>query len=274
MRLKQIKLAGFKSFVDPTTVTLPSNRCAVVGPNGCGKSNIVDAVRWVMGESSAKQLRGENLADVIFNGSNSRKPTAVATIELIFDNSDGRIGGEYAAYAEISLRRQVTRQRSSLTSIGGFSGWGGIIYTLTHLGALWNDPSLLHEAEGLARFISPLIRQDRQFDIVGGAAGCIAALLSLHDTGHSPTALKAPEEFLDTDPARGTVAWRRRMPRRPPWSTLPALEFRLTSTQAHVARRGSAHFSRDSLFCGRILQMSRRHMRTWRRARNHQKPMR
>ncbi len=113
MRLKQIKLAGFKSFVDPTTVTLPSNRCAVVGPNGCGKSNIIDAVRWVMGESSAKQLRGENLTDVIFNGSNTRKPTAIASIELIFDNRDGRIGGEYAAYGEISIRRQVTRDSQS-----------------------------------------------------------------------------------------------------------------------------------------------------------------
>ena len=119
MRLKQIKLAGFKSFVDPTTVTLPSNRCAVVGPNGCGKSNIIDAVRWVMGESSAKQLRGENLTDVIFNGSNSRKPTAIASIELIFDNRDGRIGGEYAAYAEISIRRQVTRDSQSAYFLNG-----------------------------------------------------------------------------------------------------------------------------------------------------------
>jgi chromosome segregation protein len=119
MRLKQIKLAGFKSFVDPTTVTLPGNRCAVVGPNGCGKSNIIDAVRWVMGESSAKQLRGENITDVIFNGSNTRKPTAQASIELIFDNGDGRIGGEYAAYAEISVRRQVTRDAQSNYFLNG-----------------------------------------------------------------------------------------------------------------------------------------------------------
>ncbi len=119
MRLKQIKLAGFKSFVDPTTVTLPGSRCAVVGPNGCGKSNIIDAVRWVMGESSAKQLRGENLTDVIFNGSNTRKPTAQASIELIFDNSDGRIGGEYSAYAEISVRRQVTRDAQSNYFLNG-----------------------------------------------------------------------------------------------------------------------------------------------------------
>ena len=119
MRLKQIKLAGFKSFVDPTTVTLPGNRCAVVGPNGCGKSNIIDAVRWVMGESSAKQLRGENLTDVIFNGSNARQPTAVASIELIFDNSDGRIGGEYAAYTDIAIRRQVNRESQSHYFLNG-----------------------------------------------------------------------------------------------------------------------------------------------------------
>ncbi|MFL2523419.1 MAG: chromosome segregation protein SMC [Candidatus Azotimanducaceae bacterium] len=119
MRLKQIKLAGFKSFVDATTVTLPGNRCAVVGPNGCGKSNIIDAVRWVMGESSAKQLRGENLTDVIFNGSNTRKPNNAASIELIFDNSDGRIGGEYAAYADIAIRREVSRDGQSNYLLNG-----------------------------------------------------------------------------------------------------------------------------------------------------------
>jgi chromosome segregation protein len=109
MRLKHIKLAGFKSFVDPTTVSFPSNLCAVVGPNGCGKSNIIDAVRWVMGESSAKNLRGESMSDVIFNGSNSRKPVGQASIELIFDNSDGTLKGEYAGFNEISIRRKVTR---------------------------------------------------------------------------------------------------------------------------------------------------------------------
>ncbi|WP_222908382.1 chromosome segregation protein SMC [Pseudomonas sp. DNDY-54] len=109
MRLKSIKLAGFKSFVDPTTVSFPSNMAAVVGPNGCGKSNIIDAVRWVMGESSAKNLRGESMTDVIFNGSNTRKPVTQASIELIFDNSDGTLTGEYAAFAEISIRRRVTR---------------------------------------------------------------------------------------------------------------------------------------------------------------------
>lgn len=113
MRLKCIKLAGFKSFVDPTTVTFPSNLCAVVGPNGCGKSNIIDAVRWVMGESSVKQLRGESMSDVIFNGSGGRKPVGQASIELVFDNSDGSLGGEYASYSEISIRRTVARDGNS-----------------------------------------------------------------------------------------------------------------------------------------------------------------
>ena len=119
MRLKCIKLAGFKSFVDPTTVNLPGNLCAVVGPNGCGKSNIIDAVRWVMGEISAKHLRGESMADVIFSGSGTRKPVAQATIELIFDNSAGKLGGEYAAYAEISVKRRVSRDGQSTYFLNG-----------------------------------------------------------------------------------------------------------------------------------------------------------
>ena len=119
MRLKSIKLAGFKSFVDPTTVNFPSNMCAVVGPNGCGKSNIIDAVRWVMGESSAKNLRGESMADVIFNGSVNRQPVGQAMIELVFDNSEGRVGGEYASYAEISTRRLVTREGQSEYFLNG-----------------------------------------------------------------------------------------------------------------------------------------------------------
>ncbi|MCC5793342.1 MAG: chromosome segregation protein SMC [Chromatiales bacterium] len=109
MRLSRIKLAGFKSFVDPTTIYLPSNLVGIVGPNGCGKSNVIDAVRWVMGESSARNLRGDSMEDVIFNGSAARKPVGTASIELFFDNSDGAIGGQYAQYAEISLRRVVSR---------------------------------------------------------------------------------------------------------------------------------------------------------------------
>jgi chromosome segregation protein len=113
MRLQAIKLSGFKSFVDPTLVPFPSNLCAVVGPNGCGKSNIIDAVRWVMGESSVKTLRGESMTDVIFNGSSTRKPVGQASIELLFDNTEGRLGGEFAAYTEISIKRQVNREAQS-----------------------------------------------------------------------------------------------------------------------------------------------------------------
>jgi chromosome segregation protein len=113
MHLKNIKLAGFKSFVDPTTVPLTKNLIAVVGPNGCGKSNIVDAIRWVMGESSAKTLRGESMADVIFNGSTSRNPVGQASVQLTFDNADGSIGGEYVDYAEISIKRVASREGTS-----------------------------------------------------------------------------------------------------------------------------------------------------------------
>ncbi|WP_417328928.1 chromosome segregation protein SMC [Halomonas cupida] len=113
MRLTSIRLAGFKSFVDPVTVPFQGNMTAIVGPNGCGKSNIIDAVRWVMGESSAKTLRGESMTDVIFNGSTGRKPVGMASIELVFDNRDGSLGGVYAQYAEISVKRQVTRDAQS-----------------------------------------------------------------------------------------------------------------------------------------------------------------
>ncbi|MDH5786034.1 MAG: chromosome segregation protein SMC [Chromatiales bacterium] len=119
MRLSKIKLAGFKSFVDPTTIGLPTNLTGIVGPNGCGKSNTIDAVRWVMGESSAKNLRGDSMSDVIFNGSNSRKPVGQASIELVFDNADGTVGGQYAQYNEISIKRTVTRDGQSLYHLNG-----------------------------------------------------------------------------------------------------------------------------------------------------------
>ena len=119
MRLKSIKLAGFKSFVDPTTVPFPTNMTSVVGPNGCGKSNIIDAVRWVMGESSAKYLRGESMTDVIFNGSSARKPVGQASIELVFDNSDGSAPGEFARFNEISVRRRVSREGQSEYFLNG-----------------------------------------------------------------------------------------------------------------------------------------------------------
>ncbi len=120
MRLSKIKLAGFKSFVDPTTVYLPSNLVGVVGPNGSGKSNIIDAVRWVMGESSAKHLRGGSMADVIFSGSSTRKPVGQAFVEITFDNTKGKkLGGQYAAYDEISIKRLVARDGQSTYFLNG-----------------------------------------------------------------------------------------------------------------------------------------------------------
>ena len=119
MRLKSIKLVGFKSFVDSTVVPFPSNMTAIVGPNGCGKSNVIDAVRWVMGESSAKYLRGESMTDVIFNGSTHRQPVGQASIELLFDNSEGKLTGEHAAFTEISIKRKVTREGVSQYFLNG-----------------------------------------------------------------------------------------------------------------------------------------------------------
>ncbi|MGJ8679081.1 chromosome segregation protein SMC [Paraglaciecola sp.] len=119
MRLKKIKLAGFKSFVDPTTIPFPSEMTAVVGPNGCGKSNVIDAVRWVLGESSAKNLRGDAMTDVIFNGSTARKPVSQCSVELVFDNSSGRIQGEFAGYNELSVKRVVTKEAQSSYLLNG-----------------------------------------------------------------------------------------------------------------------------------------------------------
>ncbi|MGB5352527.1 MAG: chromosome segregation protein SMC [Woeseia sp.] len=119
MRLSKIKLAGFKSFVDPTTIPFPSNLVGVVGPNGCGKSNVIDAVRWVMGESSASRLRGDSITDVIFNGSSARKPVGAASVELLFDNTDTTLDGQYAKYAEISIRREVSRDAISTYYLNG-----------------------------------------------------------------------------------------------------------------------------------------------------------
>lgn len=119
MRLKQIKLAGFKSFVDPTKIPFLQALTAIIGPNGCGKSNVIDAVRWVLGESSAKHLRGDSMADVIFNGSSARKPVSVAGVELIFENKEGRLAGQYASYEEIAVKRQVSRDGESWYFLNG-----------------------------------------------------------------------------------------------------------------------------------------------------------
>jgi chromosome segregation protein len=119
MRLKQIKLAGFKSFVDPTQVAFPAAMTAVVGPNGCGKSNVIDAVRWVLGESSAKNLRGDAMTDVIFNGSTQRKPVSQASVELMFENTQGRLQGTLADRSEIAIKRLVTRDGQSNYFLNG-----------------------------------------------------------------------------------------------------------------------------------------------------------
>ena len=113
MQLKHIKLSGFKSFVDSTKISFPTNMVGVVGPNGCGKSNVIDAIRWVLGELSAKNLRGESMVDVIFNGSENRKASGQCSIELLFDNSSAKIGGEYASFNEVSIKRVMTRDAQS-----------------------------------------------------------------------------------------------------------------------------------------------------------------
>ncbi|MEX2482367.1 MAG: chromosome segregation protein SMC [Gammaproteobacteria bacterium] len=119
MRITRIKVSGFKSFVDPTTLTLPGNLTGIVGPNGCGKSNIIDALIWVMGESSAKHLRGESMTDVIFSGSNTRKPVGQAMVEIVFDNTDGTIGGQYSGFGEISVKRSISRDGVSSYFLNG-----------------------------------------------------------------------------------------------------------------------------------------------------------
>src|SRR6266513_938312 len=119
MRLVQIRLAGFKSFVDPTSIHVPGQLVGVVGPNGCGKSHVIDAVRWVLGESRAAALRGDSMQDVIFNGSVNRTPLARASVELIFDNAQGRAAGQWSQYAEISVKRILQRDGESSYYING-----------------------------------------------------------------------------------------------------------------------------------------------------------
>ena len=173
MRLTTIKLAGFKSFVDPTTLHLPTNMSAVVGPNGCGKSNIIDAIRWVMGESAASRLRGDSLTDVIFSGSSTRKPVGQAVVELVFDNSDGTVTGEYAEYNEISVKRLVSRdgqsqyflngtrcRRRDITDLFLGTGLGPRSYSIIEQGMISqiieSDPEQLRvhleEAAGISRY--------------------------------------------------------------------------------------------------------------------------
>jgi chromosome segregation protein len=173
MRLTTIKLAGFKSFVDPTTLQLPTNMTGIVGPNGCGKSNIIDAIRWVMGESAASRLRGDSLTDVIFSGSSARKPVGQASVELIFDNSDGTIVGEYAKFNEISVKRVVSRdgqsqyllngarcRRRDITDLFLGTGLGARSYSIIEQGMISqvveSDPEALRhhleEAAGISKY--------------------------------------------------------------------------------------------------------------------------
>ena len=113
MRLSYLKLSGFKSFVDPTTLHFPGELVGIVGPNGCGKSNVIDAVRWVLGESKASELRGESMQDVIFSGSGTRKPSGRASVELVFENADGRVTGPWGQYSEIAVKRILSRDGQS-----------------------------------------------------------------------------------------------------------------------------------------------------------------
>ncbi len=173
MRLTKIKLAGFKSFVDPTTVSFPGNLTGIVGPNGCGKSNVIDAVRWVMGELSARYLRGDSMADIVFNGSSGRKPVGSASVELVFDNGDGKIAGPYASYSEVSLRRLVSRDGTSAYFINGArcrrkditqlflgTGLGSRSYAIIEQGTISrvieakpeDMRALLEEAAGISRY--------------------------------------------------------------------------------------------------------------------------
>ena len=119
MRFRRLKLSGFKSFVEPASLAIEPGLTGVVGPNGCGKSNLLEAIRWVMGESAASRLRGDSLTDVIFSGSTARKPVSQATVELVFDNSDHTITGEFAEFNEISVKRTVSRDATSNYYLNG-----------------------------------------------------------------------------------------------------------------------------------------------------------
>ncbi len=232
MRLTHIKLAGFKSFVDPTTLSLASNLTGVVGPNGCGKSNVIDAVRWVTGESNARHLRGEALEDVIFNGSNARKPVGRASVELCFDNSQGTLGGEWASYAEISVRRELTRDGASKYTINNTrarrrdvvdlflgTGLGGRSnYAVIEQGAVTrliearpeDMRQVLEEAAGISKYkerrreTENRIRHtrenlDRLNDLIGEITERLTTLKRQADSAEKYKTLKARERQLKTE---------------------------------------------------------------------------
>ena len=153
MRLKHIHLAGFKSFVDPVTIPAPARLTGIVGPNGCGKSNVIDAVRWVLGESKARELRGESMQDVIFNGSANRKPASRASVEMLFDNSEGRAQGQWSQYAEIAVKRQLTRSGDSSYYINNIQVRRKDIYDLFLGTGLGGDAYAIIEQGMIARVI-------------------------------------------------------------------------------------------------------------------------
>lgn len=188
MRLSHIRLTGFKSFVEPTTLALPGGRVGVVGPNGCGKSNLIDAVRWVLGESAAGQLRGAALADVIFNGSSRRPPVGRAAVELVFDNQDGTLGGRWAATSEIALQRELHRDGTSHYRLNGVkcrrrdiadllagTGLGPRSYAIIEQGTISRlieaRPeelrTLLEEAAGIAHYRSRRRETERRLERAG-----------------------------------------------------------------------------------------------------------
>ena len=153
MRLKHIHLAGFKSFVDPVTIPAPARLTGIVGPNGCGKSNVIDAVRWVLGESKARELRGESMQDVIFNGSANRKPASRASVEMLFDNAEGRAQGQWSQYAEIAVKRQLTRSGDSSYYINNMQVRRKDIYDLFLGTGLGGDAYAIIEQGMIARVI-------------------------------------------------------------------------------------------------------------------------
>jgi chromosome segregation protein len=173
LRLSHIKLAGFKSFVDPTHIPVPGQLVGVVGPNGCGKSNVIDAVRWVLGESSAKHLRGETMQDVIFNGAGERKPSNRASVELLFDNSLGRLAGAWSKYSEVAVKRVLGRDGESAYFINNLhvrrkdvadiflgTGLGGRAYAIIEQGMISRIVegrpeelrAVLEEAAGISKY--------------------------------------------------------------------------------------------------------------------------
>ena len=276
MRLTHIKLAGFKSFVDPATLALSSNLTAVVGPNGCGKSNVIDAVRWVTGESNARQLRGEALEDVIFNGSSARKPVGRASVELKFDNSDGKLAGEWGSYAEISVRRELTRDGASKYTINNTrarrrdvvdlflgTGLGGRSnYAVIEQGAVnrliearpEDMRQVLEEAAGISKYkerrreTENRIRHtrdnlDRLDDLIGELSERLTTLKRQAESAERYKTLKADERRLKTE----LLALKWRAEARAVETTQAALDAVETELRAAISARRAAVGKRESI---------------------------